>query len=114
MTCHTQAPLSDFCSLIRSEATASVTRGAASTRRREARLFLDEALRMREFDHPNILRLIGICIDDCSESGQGQGQPLVVLPYMQHGDLLAFLRDENRVRTRRTDQLLTNFSLMNA
>ena len=53
--------------------------------------FLDEALRMHEFDHPNILRLIGISLDNDT-------LPLVVLPFMKHGDLLSYIRNDNNVR----------------
>ena len=56
----------------------------------EGRKFLEEALRMREFDHPNIVRLIGIALDK-------EDMPLVVLPFMQHGDLLTYIRDESNV-----------------
>ena len=46
---------------------------------------------MREFDHPHILTLIGIALDkDCD-------MPLVVLPFMRHGDLLSFIRDDMNV-----------------
>ena len=57
----------------------------------DGRKFLEEALRMRDFDHPHILTLIGIALDkDCD-------MPLVVLPFMRHGDLLSFIRDETNV-----------------
>ena len=57
----------------------------------DGRKFLDEALRMREFDHPHILTLIGIALDNDVD------MPLVVLPFMRHGDLLSFIRDEHNV-----------------
>jgi serine/threonine protein kinase len=60
----------------------------------QAGQFLDEALRMKEFDHVNVLRLIGVSVDV-------DGLPLVVLPYMKHGDLLSYIRDENNVSPRR-------------
>jgi len=55
----------------------------------EVRRFIDEALRMKEFDHPNVLSLIGVALDFDS--------PLVVLPFMRHGDLLSYIRNEAHV-----------------
>ena len=40
---------------------------------------------MSNFKHENVLTLIGICID-------GNRSPMVVLPFMKHGDLLQFIR----------------------
>lgn len=56
----------------------------------EVRRFIDEALRMKEFDHPNVLSLIGVALDF-------DNLPLVVLPFMRHGDLLSYIRDESHV-----------------
>ncbi|XP_061187712.1 hepatocyte growth factor receptor-like [Saccostrea echinata] len=50
--------------------------------------FIDEALRMKDFHHPNVLTLIGICFNY-------DAMPLVILPYMEHGDLLTYIRNEN-------------------
>ena len=62
-----------------------------SPREIDIQAFLKEALIMKDFNHPNVLRLVGICLgmDD---------MPLVVLPYVKHGDLLSFIRDEHNVR----------------
>ena len=59
----------------------------------EIEKFMEEALRMKDFSHDNVLKLIGICLD------KNRQLPLVVLPYMRHGDLLSYLRDDRNVRT---------------
>ena len=48
---------------------------------------LDESLKMKAFSHPNILNLIGVCVD-------GGPAPYVVMPYMEKGSLLHFLKKE--------------------
>ena len=48
---------------------------------------LDESLKMKAFSHPNILNLIGVCVD----AGPA---PYVVMPYMERGSLLHFLKKE--------------------
>ncbi|XP_060079216.1 hepatocyte growth factor receptor-like [Ylistrum balloti] len=52
--------------------------------------FINEALIMKDFNHPNVLSLMGVCID--------KGEfPLVILPFMENGDLLAYIRDEHNM-----------------
>ena len=42
---------------------------------------------MKHFDHPNVLHLIGVCLD----AGPA---PYVVMPYMANGSLLHYLKKE--------------------
>ena len=44
---------------------------------------------MYEFDHPNVLKLIGVCLD-------GGPAPYIIMPFMVHGSLLSYLRKERK------------------
>eukprot|EP00117_Sycon_ciliatum_P044600 scpid29783/ scgid2383/ Tyrosine-protein kinase Mer; Proto-oncogene c-Mer; Receptor tyrosine kinase MerTK len=46
--------------------------------------FLEEAHVMAQFQHPNILNLVGICLESAA--------PQIVVPYMQNGDLHSYLK----------------------
>ena len=48
---------------------------------------IEESVKMSSFDHPNILSLIGICLD----IGQA---PCIVMPFMTRGSLLSYLKKE--------------------
>nr|XP_055026357.1 tyrosine-protein kinase Mer [Misgurnus anguillicaudatus] len=55
---------------------------------REIEEFLNEAACMKDFNHPNVIRLLGVCL----EVGSGHfPKPMVVLPFMEYGDLHSFL-----------------------
>ena len=47
--------------------------------------FIDEALLMKNFNHEHVLGILGL-----SEGDRG---PLVVLPFMEEGDLLSYVKD---------------------
>ena len=48
---------------------------------------LKECVKMIEFDHPNILKLIGVCLD-------GGPAPYIIMPFMENGSLLSYLIKE--------------------
>jgi serine/threonine protein kinase len=52
--------------------------------------FLDEGLIMKEFDHPNVLNLRGICFGE-------NDLPMILLPFMANGDLLSYIREGNNL-----------------
>nr|XP_035127865.2 tyrosine-protein kinase Mer isoform X2 [Callithrix jacchus] len=55
---------------------------------REIEEFLSEAACMKDFSHPNVIRLLGVCIE---MSSQGIPKPMVILPFMKYGDLHTYL-----------------------
>lgn len=56
--------------------------------------FLAEGVIMKDFNHPHILRLLGMSIDE-------RGNPMVILPYMANGDLRSYVKDKTRSFTAR-------------
>ena len=42
---------------------------------------------MCDFDHPHVLGLVGICLDDSNS-------PYLILPYMENGDLKNYLKSK--------------------
>ncbi len=48
---------------------------------------LKECARMYKFDHPNVLKLSGVCLD-------GGPAPYIIMPFMANGSLLSHLRNE--------------------
>ena len=51
--------------------------------------FLQEAITMRQFNHPNVLSTFGVSVHD--------DKPCVVLPLMTNGDLKNYLKSESSV-----------------
>ena len=48
---------------------------------------LQECSRMSAFDHPNVLTIIGVCLD-------GGPAPYLIMPFMFNGSLLSYLKKE--------------------
>ena len=48
---------------------------------------MEESLKMKFFDHPNVLTLVGVCVD----SGPA---PYILMPFMSNGSLLSYLKKE--------------------
>ncbi|KAJ3610195.1 hypothetical protein NHX12_022289 [Muraenolepis orangiensis] len=71
-----------------SEKVAVKTMKLDSFSQREIDEFLNEAACMKDFHHPNVIRLQGVCL----EEGSGHSpKPMVILPFMKYGDLHSFL-----------------------
>lgn len=56
------------------------------------RAFLEEGLMMRDFEHDNVLALIGVTFDS-------NGLPMVITPFMLYGDLRSYISDEASLPT---------------
>ena len=48
---------------------------------------LKECMKMQQFDHPNVLKLTGVCMD-------GGPSPYLVMPFMMNGSLLTYLKKQ--------------------
>ena len=48
-----------------------------------------EILKLHAFNHPNVMSLIGVCLD-------GSSGPAIIMPYMEKGSLLNHLKKERQ------------------
>ena len=53
----------------------------------EVKKIMEESVKMKYFNHPNVMNLIGVCID----AGPA---PYIIMPFMANGSLLFYLRKE--------------------
>ena len=67
-------------------------------------LFVNEAILMKGFNHENLLNLLGVILQPASA-------PLILTPYLSHGDLHKFLRNSRGIGSRR--QLIGSRQLVN-
>ena len=56
--------------------------------KQELQSFLNESILMKEFDHPNIVGLLGVCFDT------PDGYPYLILPFMINGNIRDYLKDK--------------------
>ncbi|XP_069091177.1 tyrosine-protein kinase Mer isoform X2 [Pleurodeles waltl] len=71
-----------------SQKVAVKTMKLESLSHREIEEFLSEAACMKDFHHPNVIKLLGVCLE---VSSRQTPKPMVVLPFMTYGDLHSFL-----------------------
>ena len=57
---------------------------------------MEESIKMSKFNHPNVMKLIGVCI----EKGTS---PFIVMPYMAYGSLLSYLKKKRAELTLAND-----------
>ena len=62
---------------------------------------LKECTKMKDLNHPNILGLLGICLD-------GGPAPFIITPFMENGSLLSYLR-KNRNMFSPTEDDVTSY-----
>ncbi|CAH1264279.1 MERTK [Branchiostoma lanceolatum] len=70
--------------------TVAVKTMKSRSSKQDVESFVTEALRMKDFHHPNIMSLIGLIMEP-PETRFLPVKAMVVLPFMKHGDLHTFL-----------------------
>ena len=63
----------------------------------------DEIRKMKLFDHSNVMTLIGVCVSI-------GGGPAIIMPYMENGSLLSYLRKDKKNIIVNNDQDLETVS----
>ena len=61
---------------------------------------------MQDFEHCNVLGLLGVCFDTHNYI------PLVVLPYMENGDLRSFLKSKRLADRQRSKEMFPEVQLL--
>ena len=73
---------------------------AEASKPEEIEDFIAESAIMLDFNHPNILRLVGVCFD------MEDKLPLIVLPYMANGDLRSYLKSKRSKSSSTSDETM--------
>ena len=61
---------------------------AAIFRETDTRTLTKEVSTMLSFDHPNVMSLIGLCLDT--------GVPLIIMPFMANGSVLEYVKSHKK------------------
>ena len=73
---------------------------AEASKPEEIEDFIAESAIMLDFNHPNILQLVGVCFDT------GDKLPLIVVPFMANGDLRSFLKSKRSKSSSTSDEAM--------
>lgn len=73
---------------------------AEASKSEEIEDFIAESAIMLDFNHPNVLRLVGVCFDAEDKL------PLIVLPYMANGDLRSYLKSKRSKSSSTLDETM--------
>lgn len=88
---HGSTPSNDYGPVTHEKVAVKTTKGADITEEcLEA--FLKEGMLMKDFDHKNVLSLIGVAFAD-------NGLPMIILPYMGNGNLKTFISNPQAMLT---------------
>ena len=68
--------------------------------------FLEESLIMKDFHHPHILGLLGVCFD------APDGSPYIVLPFMANGSVKTYLKERRVHPTNFDESPVVNLTLL--
>ena len=55
-----------------------------------------ECVLIHNFDHPNVISLIGLCLD-------AGPSPYIILPFMENGSLLSYVKNNRAILLTNTD-----------
>ena len=65
---------------------------------------ISECIKMKHFKHPNVMTLIGVCLD-------GGPVPYIILPFMANGSLLSYLtKERDNLTVRKENDIQTKVS----
>ena len=67
---------------------STLTSSAGFSSEQQLNTLFTEGRLMRDFDHPNVMKFLGMCFD------APEGYPYIILPFMVNGSLLHYLKNK--------------------